>query len=205
MWHTRICVAICLCIVFVDIHMDSVLFSMCSLCIWTYCKWCQCVCLCSIVCILTSGPFISVFNIIIIRQRVTISVRLCDRLNVGVCFTHRSRSLSSHVRYVVYFMKISQRRALIPHRIADQLTGARLCVIASRGDVTATASAVSGCYTKLRNDEMIVSLVYTFYIYLTTYCNTVNILICLNQKYISSWLEVNIHSKLHIFADILRK
>lgn len=155
MWYTRIYVAICLCIVFVDIHMDYVLFIMCSLCIWMYCKWCQCVCLCrNIVCILTSGPFISVFIIIIIRQRVTISVRLCDRLNVGVCFTHRSRSLSSHVRYVVYFMKISQRRALIPHRIADQLTGARSCVIASRGDVTATASAVSVCYTieKRRND-----------------------------------------------------
>jgi len=91
--------------------------------------------------ILTSGPFISVFIIIIIRPRVTISVRLSDRLNVGVCFTHRSRTLSSHVLYVVYFMKISQRRDLIPQRLADQLTGARSCVIASRGDVMVTASA----------------------------------------------------------------
>lgn len=116
-------------------HMDSVLFIMCSLCIWMYCKWCLCR---HIVCILTSGPFISVFIIIIIRQRVTISVWLCDRLNVGVCFTHRSRSLLFHVRYVVYFMKISQRRALIPQRLADQLTGARSCVIASHSDVIAT-------------------------------------------------------------------
>lgn len=198
-------VAICLCIVFVDIHVDSVLFIMCSLCIWMYCKWCQCVCLCrNIVCILTSGPFISVFIIIIIRQRVTISVRLCDRLNVGVCFTHRSRSLSSHVRYVVYFMKISQRRALIPHRIADQLTGHARAWL--RHAVTSPPRPPLCLFVALNwETTKWLSLVYTFYIYLTTYCNSVNILICLNQKYISSWLEVNIHSKLHIFADILRK
>jgi len=142
--------------------------------------------------ILTSGPFISVFIIIIIRPRVTISVRLSDRLNVGVCFTHRSRTLSSHVLYVVYFMKISQRRDLIPQRLADQLTGARSCVIASRGDVMVTASAdclvQEGRLHFTPRNDCVSLLVYTFNTYLTAYYNTVNIRIHIIHTYCHKYL-----------------
>jgi len=105
------------------------------------CYLCVDVCVC-ISCILTSGPFISVFFIVIIWQRGSIGVRSRDGLKVGVFYSPEPLFIVSYSFCRWFYENIAGTHvnSAAAHWSADGSTLMRHCVTRWRHHAEASAA-----------------------------------------------------------------